>query len=67
MGEGDFTLDSCWEKSQTMKNSLVAENLVEANRETKREERFEMCLCLCLRVRLGTAYLAEIENFLLKV
>ena len=67
MGEGDFTLDSCWETSQTMRNSLVAENLVEANQETKREERFEMCLCLCLRVCLGTIYLAKIKNFLLKM
>ena len=38
-------------RSQTMEKSLITENL-EANRETKREEReVEGCVCLCLSAK----------------
>ena len=42
-------------RSQTIDKSLMTKNLVEANQETKREERFGrerdrwMCVCVCVR------------------
>ena len=59
-------------RSQTMDKSLMTENLVEANQETKREERFgreiEGCLCLylslCLCQGVSDNERGRAENFL---